>query len=116
MFIDTKGLGSSIDEEHDRSLVSSTIKELEKITNIYLCILFVKKDVRLSGSFLVSIEDIKPFMDLSGPDKDKVKFKTILTYCDLDSKPADPANDDQLLSVINNLGYEWSNSLSNVQR
>mgnify|MGYP006126260643 CR=1 FL=1 len=55
-------------------------------------------------------------MNLESPNKNKVAFKTILTYCDLDNKPKDPANDDQFLPVINKLGYNWENGITFDQK
>lgn len=55
-------------------------------------------------------------MSTEGPNKNKVSFKTILTYCDLDNKPEDPANDDQFLAVINKLEYNWENGISLDQK
>ena len=97
IFIDTKGLDNNQNEEDDKKIVSELLEDLQNIDNIYMCILFIKKNVRLSGSFLVSIENYKPFMNLPGPNKDQsVIFKTFLTHCDLSDKPSDPDGDNFL--------------------
>ena len=71
-----------------------------------MCILFIKKNVRLSGSFLVSIENYKPLLNLPGPNKEEcVIFKTFLTHCDLTDKPSDPAYEDSFLTQISKLNY-----------
>ena len=71
-----------------------------------MCILFIKKNVVLSGSFLASIENCKSLLNLPRRNKEQsVIFKTFLTYCDLTDKPSDPANDDNFLTQISNLNY-----------
>ena len=94
MFIDTIGLGSNVNEDHDRNAIAELKNDLQKITNIHMCFLFVMKEVRLSGSFIESIGHYKDFQAIDAPSGKKVVFKTILTHCDLDSKASDPANDD----------------------
>lgn len=57
---------------------------------------------QISGTTVQMIKDYKEFLNIP-KEHEKMLFRGVLTHCDFDTEAENPADDDELLDIIEEL-------------